>query len=146
MTGVDMKAIPKDSSEAAKYLAFEDREDYYGKKRIPGTALNGHIDHSHPLGFGVDPMVYTLKFGNDGLKPDASLQNVGYYHQDPKELAVAGYASEENLKHLAGTSFAGVVDVGQGKIVFLVDNPHYRMFWRGPSRMMQNAVMLLPGF
>jgi hypothetical protein len=96
--------------------------------------------------FGVDPMVYTLKFGAAGLKPDPGLQNVGYYHRDATKLAVAGYASEENLQHLAGTSFAGVVNIGEGKVVFLLDNPHYRMFWRGPSRMMQNAVMLLPGF
>ncbi|MFP4090970.1 MAG: hypothetical protein ACLFT3_11750 [Cyclobacteriaceae bacterium] len=30
-------------------------------------------------------------------------------------------------------------------VVFLIDNTQYRMFWRGPSRMVQNAVMLLPG-
>lgn len=145
-TNIDFKKSPKDSTDAVKYLAYKDREDYFGKKRIPGTALNGHIDHSHPLAFGVDPMIYTLKFGSDGLRPDPGLQNVGFYHRDAEKLAVAGYASQENLEHLAGTSFAGVVTMGQGKVVFLLDNPHYRMFWRGPSRMMQNAVMILPGF
>jgi hypothetical protein len=34
--------------------------------------------------------------------------------------------------------------MGEGQVVFLVDNTQYRMFWRGPSRMMQNAVMLVP--
>ncbi len=145
-TNVEIKSSKRDTSEQAKYVTYENREDYFGKKRIPGTALNGMIDNSHPLAFGVDPEVYTLKFGTDAFVPSSALQTVGYYHKDPKQLAVAGYASQENLKHLAGGSFAGVANVGRGKVVFLLDNTHYRMFWRGPSRMMQNAVMLMPGF
>ncbi|HKK75857.1 MAG TPA: M14 family metallopeptidase [Saprospiraceae bacterium] len=145
-TEVEMKSSTKDSSDQVKYLAYEDREDYFGKKRIPGTALNAQIDATHPLAFGVDEQVYTLKFGADAIKPNADFQTVGFYHKNVDELAVAGYASKENLEHLAGGSFAGVMEMGQGKVVFLLDNTQYRMFWRGPSRMMQNAVMLLPGF
>jgi hypothetical protein len=145
-TDVELKKSKKDSSEQLNYLTYEGREDYFGKKRIPGAALNAVIDNSHPLAFGLDPELYTLKGGTDALVPSASLQTVGHYDKDPKSLAVAGYVSEENLKHIAGGSFAGVANVGRGKVVFLLDNPHYRMFWRGPSRMMQNAVMLMPGF
>ena len=46
---------------------------------------------------------------------------------------------------LAGKAFAAVQPMGQGEVVFLVDNTQYRMFWIGPARMVQNAVMLLPG-
>lgn len=145
-TEVKMKPSPKDSSEQVKYVAYEDREDYFGKKRIPGTALNAWVDNSHPLAFGVDKQVYTLKFGAEAMQPSANFQTVAYYHKDAAQLAVAGYVSEENLQHLAGGSLAGVLEIGQGKVVFLLDNTQYRMFWRGPSRMMQNAVMLLPGF
>jgi len=56
---------PKDNDElAAASLKFDERTDFYGKKRIPGSALNATIDISHPLAFGVKPEVYTLKFGN----------------------------------------------------------------------------------
>ncbi|MEL6943894.1 MAG: peptidase M14, partial [Bacteroidota bacterium] len=42
--------MPKrDTSNTAEYLAFEDRQDYYGKKNIPGSALLSHIDVSNPL-------------------------------------------------------------------------------------------------
>ena len=142
---VKLHEVKKDSSESANYLAYEDREDFYGKKRIPGSALSAKVDISHPLAFGVKPDLYSLKFGSDALKPDPDLQTVGYYSRDSTNLLVAGYASEENLKHLAGHTFAGVLPLGSGKLVFLIDNTQYRMFWRGPSRMMQNAVMLLPG-
>jgi hypothetical protein len=36
--------------------------------------------------------------------------------------------------------------MGRGQVVMLLDNTQYRMFWIGPARFVQNAVMLLPGF
>ena len=145
-TKVEMTENPKDTSEQAKYLPYADRQDYYGKKRIPGSALNSKIDLTHPLAFGLQPELYSLKFSTTALKPDAGLQTVGFYDKNLETLLTAGYASEENLEGLSGKAFAGVVNMGRGKVVFLLDNTQYRMFWRGPSRMMQNAVMLLPGF
>jgi len=136
----------KDSSETVKYLNFAERRDYFGKKRIPGSALNAHIDTTHPLAFGADEELYSLKFDTDVLAPSPELETVGYYYQDPEKLLAAGYANQENLEHLTGNTFAAVMPVGEGKVVFLIDNTQYRMFWRGPTRLMQNAVMLLPGF
>lgn len=146
ITEVKLVDSPKDSSETALYLPYEERQDYYGKKRIPGSAMRANIDVSHPLAFGLKPELYSLKFGLDALKPGTGLQTVGYYHKTATELLAAGYATEENLQHLAGNTFAAVMPMGQGKVVFLTDNTQYRMFWRGPSRMMQNAVMILPGY
>lgn len=146
ITEVELKKSPKDSSEERNYLKYADREDYLGKRRIPGSALNAIIDTTHPLAFGVKQNLYTLKFGNDALIPSDKFQTVGYYQNSSSNLLVAGYASKENLDHLSGQAFAGVASVGEGKIVYLIDNTQYRMFWLGPSRMMQNAVMLLPGF
>ena len=145
LTDVKMKKSPGDSSETAKYLPYNQRQDYFGKKRIPGTALNAMVDTSHPLAFGVKSSLYSLKFGNDALQPSPGFETVGYYHKDAAKLSVAGYASQENLQHLAGQTFAGVKRIGEGKVVFLVDNTQYRMFWLGPARMMINAVMQLPG-
>lgn len=143
---VEMKKAPKDSSQALAYLKYDQREDYFGKRRIPGSALNSKIDITHPLAFGLKEDLYSLKFGNNGLVPSGKFQTVGHYEKEASKLLVAGYASEENLDHLKGLAFAGVASMGRGKIVYLIDNTQYRMFWMGPSRMMQNAVMILPGF
>ena len=140
-----MKESKRDSSDALKYLKYADREDFFGKKRIPGSALNTTIDTSNPLAFGMKDQLYSLKFGNNGLLPSGEFETVGYYNKD-NNLLVAGYASQENQEHLRGMAFAGVKRMGEGKIVYLVDNTQYRMFWLGPSRMMQNAAMILPGF
>ena len=147
MNKVKVVEAPKPKMEGippSAYTRYEDRSDSLGLKRIPGTAFYGIIDNSHPLAFGVPDRLYTLKQSVSALMPNPSLQTVGYYHKDPMKLKVSGYASVENRKLLAGKTFAAVQPMGRGKIVYLVDNTQYRMFWVGPSRMVQNAVMLLP--
>ncbi|MDE0588301.1 MAG: hypothetical protein OSB64_08220, partial [Candidatus Marinimicrobia bacterium] len=134
----------KEGIPRSAYTRYEDRSDSLGLKRIPGTAFYGIIDNSNPLAFGLPNRLYTLKQSVSALMPDPSLQTVGYYHKDAEQLKVAGYASIENRKLLAGKTFAAVQPMGRGKIVYLVDNTQYRMFWVGPSRMVQNAVMLVP--
>lgn len=136
----------QDTTEAAKIISYADQERYRGLQRIPGSSLRGHIDVTHPLAFGVKKETYALKLSTNALIPAAELQSVGRYHENSGELLQAGYASSANLDRLAGKTFAGVLPFGQGRIVYLPDNPHYRMFWRGTSRMVQNAAMLLPGF
>ena len=141
----EVRSPARDTSQEAADLSYAERTAYFGKQNVPGTALHASIDTTHPLGFGLKPEVYTLKFGSTALVPAAELQSVGRYAADSTALLAAGYASQENLDRLAGNTWAGVRMLGQGKIIYLLDNPHYRMFWRGPSRLMQNAVMIVPG-
>ena len=126
------------------YTAYAARDDSSGLGNIPGAALDGHVDTTHPLAFGVGERVYSLKYGVSALEPSADFQTAAHYANDADDLLVSGYASPQNRTQLAGKSFAGTVPMGEGQVVFLVDNTQYRMFWRGPSRMMQNAVMLVP--
>ncbi len=144
LTNVELLRAPKDSTEIAKFVPYADRRDYGGKKNIPGAAMNATLDTTNPLAFGMSRDLYSLKFGSDALKPNAGFQTVGRYAEYPNLLA-SGYANSDNLKRMAGNAFAGVQPIGRGKVVFLMDNTQYRMFWRGPSRMMQNAVMLVGG-
>lgn len=143
-TKVKLLEVKRDSSEAATALAFADREDFYGKKNVPGTAFNAKIENTNPLAFGLDAALYTIKYDGLALKPDPDLQTVGSYFKE--NTLVSGYSNAENVKNIAGNTFAGVLPMGQGKVVFLLDNTQYRMFWLGPARMMVNAVMLLKGF
>ena len=136
---------PEDTTEASRLLTYAERTTYYGQKNVPGSALRASLDITHPLAFGMQPEVYTLKFGDQSLKPDAGLQTVGRYNPDTSALVAAGYVPAAAADNLAGNTWAGVRTLGEGKIVYLIDNPHYRMFWRGPSRLMQNAVMIVPG-
>ncbi|MEX2603258.1 MAG: M14 family metallopeptidase [Gracilimonas sp.] len=148
-TGVEMfEEEEKDSTKTdpEAYTKYADGEDVRGLKRIPGSAFKAVLDNTHPLAFGMPDRLYSLKFGDNGLLPSTSFQTVGYYVKEGEEVLASGYASEENKENAAGMAFAAVQNMGSGKVVILLDNTQYRMFWVGPSRMVQNAVMLLPGF
>jgi hypothetical protein len=136
----------KDSTEIEDkaYTRYADREDVFGLERIPGSAFKAVIDNTNPLAFGMPNKLFSLKFSDQGIIPSNSLQTVGYYVKEGNVLA-SGYASQENQDKAKGKTFAAVQNMGRGKVVFLLDNTQYRMFWVGPSRMVQNAVMLLPG-
>ncbi len=134
----DDKAIDPEA-----YTRYEAREDTSGLKRIPGSAFKAIIDDSNPLAFGLGNRLYSLKFSDEALLPSTDWQTVGYYQKDADNVLASGYASQENISKAAGNTFAGVAEMGSGKVVFLLDNTQYRLFWVGPARMMQNAVMLL---
>ena len=134
-----------DETPSSAYTTYAAQSDSTGLDRIPGSALRGWIDRTHPLAFGLPDRLYSLKFDTDALLPSDDLETVGYYDRDAGTLLTAGYASQKNLRTLAGNAFAAVQEMGDGKVVFLVDNTQYRMFWIGPARMMQNAVLLAPG-
>lgn len=130
--------------DPAAYTRYADRSDSSGLRRIPGSGFKGIIDNTHPLAFGMKDKLYSLKFSTNALMPNTAFSTVGYY---AKENALAsGYASNENKKNAEGMTFAAVHRMGRGNVVFLLDNTQYRMFWIGPARLMQNAVMLVPGF
>jgi len=145
-TSVKWADMAADTSWAARTLSYDKREDYFGKMRIPGSSLLANLDVSHPLAFGMEPTIHSLKQDVTAILPGSGMQLVGAYANDARSLLTGGYASPESLKHLAGKGFAGVIPVGTGKVVMLLDNTQFRMFWRGPSRLIQNAVMLLKPF
>ena len=126
------------------YVGMEAREDLEDLNNIPGSALRAFVDITHPLAYGMDPQLYSLKFGNDALEPSVESQVVGYYHPRADSILASGYVSVKNRQKLAGKAFAMVHEMGQGKVALLHDNTQYRMFWVGPARLMQNAVMILP--
>lgn len=128
------------------YTLYKDRSDTSGLKRIPGSAFKARIDNSHPLAFGMPETLYSLRFDDDVIKPETGFQTVGYFLKDADEVLASGYSNQENLEKAAGKAFAAVQNMGRGKVVMILDNTQYRMFWVGPSRMIQNAVMLLGAF
>ena len=126
------------------YVGLEDREDLDDLDHIPGSAIRSFLDVTHPLAYGMPERIYSLKFGKTGLEPSTDAEVAGYYHQQADSVLASGYMSVKNRKKLAGKAFAMMERIGRGKVILLHDNTQYRMFWVGPSRLMQNAVMLLP--
>lgn len=147
LTNVELVKEEEDEEEtvdSAAYTPYEARTDTLGLRRIPGASFKSHVDVSHPIAFGLKERLYSLTYNTEQLKPSSEYRVVGYYEKDASQLLASGYSSQENLQKAAGNVFAGVANVGRGKVALLSDNTQYRMFWIGPERFVVNAVMLLP--
>ncbi len=150
LTSAEMVRVEPDKNEKPAvnervYTRYEDRRDSTNTSRVSGSAFRAVLDNSHPLAAGMPDRMYTLKFGADAIKPSQSMHTVGYYDRDAAGLLASGFASDENQQKLAGNLFAGVEQVGSGKVIVLLDKTQYRMFWLGPTRLLINSIMLMHG-
>ncbi|MDA0377974.1 MAG: hypothetical protein O2899_00655 [Bacteroidetes bacterium] len=145
MVRTDTEEEDESDVDEAVYTRYVDRSDSTDATRISGSAFRARLDNTHPLAAGMPESLFTLKFGTEAIEPSRSLHNVGTYDREAAQLLASGFASTENQEKLAGQTFAAVQDMGSGKVVLLLDKTQYRMFWLGPTRLLINAVMLLPG-
>jgi hypothetical protein len=55
---------------------------------------------------------------------------------------LAGFAWPENTERLLQrTIWAATERQGRGQVVMLADDPLFRAFWRGPARLLTNAIL-----
>jgi len=151
LTSADIARMEDDDEEDEPkveerfFTRFENRRDSSNVSRVSGSAFRAIIDNSHPMAAGMPDEMYSLKFGTTAFKPSASIQTVGYYDRDAETVLASGFASDENMEHLSGKTFAAVQSVGSGKVIMMLDKTQYRMFWRGSTRLLINSIMLMPG-
>ncbi|MEM8931858.1 MAG: hypothetical protein AAGE94_11830, partial [Acidobacteriota bacterium] len=53
---------------------------------------------------------------------------------------LSGYASDENLERFRNTPAVMADRIGRGTVVRMVDDPNFRAFWYGTSKLFLNAV------
>lgn len=120
-----------------KKYSNREREDL--PSNIPGAIYKVEMDNTHPLAYGYGNTYYTLKqdaniyeFMKDGW-------NVGVLKKDNYVAGFSGFKVKNKLKD--GTLF-GVSEMGNGSVVFLADNPLFRLFWENGKLLFCNAVFM----
>lgn len=122
-------------------LKYQDIEAYQAKQRIAGAVYETTIDLSHPLAFGYTRSILPV-FRNSTsvmLQPLKPFVSVAQYVKKP---LMAGYSADE-LQDLIGDSSAVVAhNLGKGKVIAFTDNPNFRGYWYGTSRLLSNAIFM----
>jgi len=131
------KGLDSNYASLKKY-ANREREDL--PNNIPGAIYKVELDNTHPLAYGYANTYYTLKqdaniyeFMKDGW-------NVGVLKKDNYVSGFSGFKVKNKLKD--GTLF-GVYEMGNGSVVFLADNPLFRLFWENGKMLFSNAVFMV---
>jgi hypothetical protein len=124
-------------------IPVNDREPYAGQDRRfiswinPGAIFKVNMDATHPLAAGLTDTYYSLKTNTLAFAPLEDGWSVGLLDDKPEINGFVGYRAKEQLRN---TLVFGVQDMGQGSVVYLVDNPLFRGFWENGKLLFGNAL------
>jgi hypothetical protein len=121
-----------------RLIKYADREKQIRSEEIPGTILRATVDTTHPLGFGMNDQMPVLDENAPILDLSAKGENVVYFPKD--NLKLSGYIAPENEKKVAQTAFLIREVSGRGSVVLFADNPVFRGFWDGTTRLLLNSI------
>jgi len=120
--------------------ANPDRPEY-----IPGSIFRATLDLSSWLTLGYDrKSLPVLVQGSRMLAPSRTGDNPVVFVGD--SLLLAGFAWPANTERLLEkTIWAATERQGRGQVVMLAGDPLFRAFWRGPARLLTNAMLFGSG-
>ena len=114
-------------------------ENVEGAKYIGGAIIAADLDITHPLGYGVGRRNITVFRGNTQFM-DPLNNPYGTVVQVTNNPVVSGYVHADHLPLLRGAASVVAGRMGRGAVVLMSDNPNFRAFWHGTSRLFLNAV------
>jgi len=113
------------------------RKRKYISNLITGSIYKASIDPSHPIAYGYESHYYTLKLSGVAYELLKN-QNVAYLKSDI--LPHSGFVGSNVSSKQGDSLLFGNQNLGQGNIVYMVDNPLFRAFWENGKLFMANAV------
>jgi hypothetical protein len=142
--GFNLKSKKKeeDKKEEAKpnLTPYDQQERQYTKQLITGSVYKTKVDNTHPLAFGYDSYYHSLKLSSAAYSLLEKGYNVAYLDENAKP--VSGFAGSEAQKMQASSLIIGEERMGQGSVIYLVDNPLFRGFWENGKLFFTNALFI----
>lgn len=134
----------KNPADSTMRLSYDRREQVDGAQQVYGAIFGAEADLANPLAFGYrQPVVSFFKankvFMEKSRNPYAT---PFYYGAQPMQ---SGWISRENLDAVKQTAAVTVGAIESGRIINIADNPNFRGFWLGGTKLMMNAIFFGKG-
>lgn len=126
--------------EKGNLTPYDQRERERVKDFITGSIYKVTIDPSHPMAFGYDTDYYSLKLGSSSYAFLENGYNIGYI-EDP--TSVAGFSGQDAKAKLKNSLVFGEARMGNGSIVYMVDDVLFRSFWENGKLFFVNALFFV---
>ena len=137
---VNFKRAKSGEDSTAKYQ-YIDREQLTGAQRLSGAIFGVEIDLTHPLAYGYTNKNISVFKGNRVFMEKGKNQFAVPFTYTKSPLQ-SGWLSAENKKAMENTASVLVNTLGSGRVINIADNPNFRGFWLGGSRLFMNAIFL----
>ena len=129
----------KSPVDSAGKLSYTDREQIDGSQQVQGAIFGADVDLSHPLAYGYNQKTVSLFKANKVFmeKSKNPYATPFYYGSNPLQ---SGWISKENGDAVKNSAAVIVNTVGSGRVINIADNPNFRAFWLGGSKLFMNAI------
>ena len=127
---------PVDSLERITYV---DREQIDGAQQIFGAIFGADVDLTNPLAYGYNQKTVSLFKANKVFMERSKNPYATPFYYGSKPLQ-SGWVSKENGDAIKNSAAVVVNTVGAGRVINIADNPNFRAFWLGGSKLFMNAI------
>ncbi len=127
---------PVDSTQKLTYI---EREQIDGAQQVNGAIFGADVDLTHPLAYGYNQKTISLFKANKVFMEKSKSPYGTPYYYGSKPLQ-SGWVSKENGDAIKNSAAVIVNTVGNGRVINIADNPNFRAFWLGGSKLFLNAI------
>ena len=113
---------------------------------IPGAIFRATLDTTQWLTMGYErDRIPVFIDGDTFWKPSKAGANAVTFNDSVDSLVLSGFTWPDNTARLLkGSTWAAVENQGSGRVVLFLSDPLFRAFWRGPAKMLTNAILMGP--
>jgi len=129
----------KSAIDSTQLLPYISKEQIEGSQQVRGAIFKAEVDLTHPLAYGYTKSSVSMFKGNRIFmeRTRSPFTTPFFYKSDPLQ---SGWISRQNLDAVRNSAAVVVNGVGSGKVISIADNPNFRAFWLGGSKLMMNAI------
>ncbi len=133
--GLSQKEEEVEEQLGDKQVPYSHKQRDRISQGMPGAVLSTEMDQSHPYALNLDSY-HTLKTNADfyTLKRGHTILSI------PENYKSHGFIGSKLKPKLKGTLVLGEEKMGQGSVVYMVDNPLFRSFWKSGQYLFSNIV------
>ncbi len=129
----------KPATDSLRKLTYVDREQVDGAQRVSGAIFTADIDLSHPLAYGYNQRTVSLFKANRVFMEKSKNPYATPFQYGSKPMQ-SGWVSRENANAIRNSAAVVVNTVGSGRVINIADNPNFRAFWLGGTKLFMNAI------
>jgi hypothetical protein len=129
----------KSPVDSIQRLPYVEREQIDGAQQVYGAIFGAEVDLTNPLAYGYNQKTVSLFKANKVFmeKSKNPYATPFYYGNSPLQ---SGWVSRENKDAIKNSATVIVNTVGNGRVINIADNPNFRAFWLGGSKLFMNAI------
>lgn len=129
----------KSPVDSTQKLSYPEREQIDGAQQIQGAIFGADADLAHPLAYGYDQKTVSLFKANKVFMEKSKNPYATPFSYGNKPLQ-SGWVSQQNFEAIKNSAAVVVNTVGSGRVINIADNPNFRAFWLGGTKLFMNAI------